>query len=371
MKRIVICCDGTWNRLDAPHPTNVARLAQIVRPEDDKGAVQLTWHLDGVGSGHGTGALAQGFDRLVGGAFGHGLMDRIAEAYRFLVFNYVPGDRIYLFGFSRGAYMARSIGGMIRNCGILERAHAGRLPEALALYRAKDKHPNAEESLDFRASYAAHTMTSEDELEWRKARRRPTEGAVQLGVQYLGVWDTVGALGVPENLLVAGVLNQRHAFHDTALSSSVHAARHAVAIDERRATFPPTLWSNLDALNAEKPGGHYREAWFPGDHGSVGGGGDITALANDALLWVLEGAEAEGLAVDRPQRDRLSATCDALGPLSCRSGGSGKGLLNRLLRVREVDRVGPATVEGLSAAARRRWAEDPSYRPVPLRRLGL
>jgi hypothetical protein len=74
--------------------------------------------------------------------------------------------------------------------------------------------------------------------------------------------------------------------------------------------------------------------------------------------------------VDRPQRDRLSETCDALGPLSCRSG-SGRGLLNRFLRLREVDRVGPATAEGLSAAARRRWAEDPDYRPVPLRHLGL
>jgi uncharacterized protein (DUF2235 family) len=266
--------------------------------------------------------------------------------------------------------MARSIGGMIRNCGILERAHAGRLPQALALYRARDRHPNAEESLDFRARHAAHTMTSDGEAEWRRARRRPVEGAVQLGVRYLGVWDTVGALGVPEHLLVAGWLNRGHQFHDTALSSSVHAARHAVAIDERRASFPPTLWSNLDELNAQKPGGYYREAWFPGDHGSVGGGGDITALANDALIWVLEGAEAEGLAVDRRQRDRLSETCDALGPLVCRSAPR-KNLLNRFLSARETDRVGPATVEAVSATALRRWAEDPGYRPVPLRRLGL
>jgi len=122
MKRIVIASDGTWSRLDAPHPTNVAKLAQAVLPQAPDGVAQITCHLDGVGTGRGTGRLARGIDRMLGGLFGTGLTETIEEAYRFLVLTYAPGDEIYLFGFSRGAFSARSLAGLIRNCGILDRA---------------------------------------------------------------------------------------------------------------------------------------------------------------------------------------------------------------------------------------------------------
>ena len=137
MKRIVIACDGTWNRLDAERQTNVAKLAEAVLPAGPDGVAQVVCHLDGVGSGRGTGRLARALDRALGGTMGFGLEATLAEAYRFLVFAYAPGDEIHLFGFSRGAYTARSLAGLIRNCGILERRHAEAIPLALALYRAR------------------------------------------------------------------------------------------------------------------------------------------------------------------------------------------------------------------------------------------
>ena len=254
MKRFVIASDGTWNRLDAPRPTNVAKLVQAVLPSDAKGVPQIVLHLDGVGAGRGTGAVAQRIDRVLGGAFGWGLNERIAEAYTFLVLNYAPGDEIFIFGYSRGAYTARSLAGMIRNCGILERRHAGRVADAMALYRLTGipKKPDDDASLTFRAEFAAHVTTGANELAWRKEHgyAEPVTPPVALGAQYIGVWDTVGALGIPEGLTVSRLLNRRYMFHDTNLSKSVRAARHAVAIDERRSTFPATPWTNLHEFAA-------------------------------------------------------------------------------------------------------------------------
>jgi uncharacterized protein (DUF2235 family) len=361
MKRIVIACDGTWKRVDSREPTNVAKLAQAVLPAAN-GVAQLVCHLDGVGTGRGTGWLARISDRALGGLFGQGLMATLAEAYRFLVFNYAPGDEILLFGFSRGAYTARSLAGLIRNSGIVERAHARAIPEALALYRGRSAAtgPDSETACAFRARCARHVVTGPAEAAWRAARGL-CKGA-PLGIAYLGVWDTVGALGLPRHLRLAGLLNRGLAFHDTALSRGVRAARHAVAIDERRRAFPPTLWDNLDALNRAAPGA-YAQRWFPGDHGSVGGGGASALLSNDALLWVAEGAAAAGLALDPAavagwRRDR-----DCLGPLMAR------GRLGRLLGLDARDRDGPRRAADLAPAAVDRWRLDPGYRPRALRRV--
>ena len=366
MKRIVIACDGTWNRLDASYPTNVAKLAQAVLPAGPDGVPQVTLHLDGVGSGRGTGWLARTLDRALGGAFGQGLTATLEAAYRFLVLAYAPGDEIFLFGFSRGAFTARSLAGLIRNCGVLERSQAHAIRDALALYRARrpEARPDAEAALAFRARHAAHVVTSAAEAAWRAARGLP-EG-VPLRIAYVGVWDTVGALGVPRHLWLARLANRGLGFHDTTLSAGVGAARHAVAIDERRRTFPPTLWDNLAALNAGAEAEPYRQLWFPGDHGGVGGGGPVTALSDDALVWVAEGAEAAGLALDRAAMARWRQGRDCLGPLSARRRPS---LVGRLLALDRAERKGPARVADVAKAALRRWRADPGYRPKPLARL--
>jgi hypothetical protein len=183
----------------------------------------------------------------------------------------------------------------------------------------------------------------------------------------VGVWDTVGALGVPAGWTLAGVLNRRHRFHDTSLSSRTDAARHAVAIDERRRSFLPALWDNVTALNGQMPGhanAPFQQRWFPGVHGAVGGGGRDDRLAAGALLWVLEGAERQGLAVDPERRAALARSADPVGaPLDA---GSGRSLLGGLLALRPVDREGPAALDGVSIAAALRCQADPRYRPRPL-----
>ncbi len=362
MKRIVIASDGTWNRLDAEYPTNVAKLAQAVLPEGPDGVPQIICHLDGVGTGRGTGWLARGIDRMLGGAFGEGLTETIEEAYRFLVFTYAPGDEIYLFGYSRGAFSARSLAGLIRNCGIVDRAQAAAIPDALALYwaRTADSGPDSPRALAFRAAHAAQVTTGAGEAAWRAERGLPAGMPLRLG--YLGVWDTVGALGMPSYLTAARWLNRGLAFHDTSLSWIVQAARHAVAIDERRRTFPPTLWDNVGALNAEASGAPYAQAWFPGDHGGVGGGRAVTALSDEALLWVAEGAAAVGLALDTETMAAWRAGRDCLGPLRAPAGRL-RGLLALACR----DRSGPASLAEVAEAAVRRWHADPGYRPRTLR----
>ena len=345
MKRIVIACDGTWKRIDAPDPTNVARLAQAVLPVAPGRVPQIVCHLDGVGTGQGTGRVSRALDRALGGAFGQGLMASVAAAYRFLVFTWAPGDEIQLFGFSRGAYTARSLAGLIRNVGILPRRAAAHIQAAIALYQARrpEGHPNGPEALAFRERL----------------------GAAETDIAYLGVWDTVWALGVPGHLRLAGLVNRGLTFHDLTLSGRVRAARHAVAVDERRRHFPPALWDNLDALNALRGAGRpYRQEWFPGDHGSVGGGGPVTALSHGALSWIADGAMGAGLALCARSLAEWQAGADPLGPLTAQRGRP--GLIDRFLAIGARDRTGPDDPAMLAAATRLRWQSDSGYRPRTL-----
>lgn len=373
MKRIVILCDGTWSRWDSRTPTNVIRLAQALSAEDAGGVAQVPVYIRGVGAGNGVTGLNQTLDKLLGGAFGWGLMENIVEAYRHLVFLWEPGDEIYIFGFSRGAYTARSLTGLIRATGIVGRDALDRIPEAAARYRwrAPETHPQSEESHAFRARLSPRVVTSPEESAWRAARGAPP--APQLRIAYLGIWDTVGALGVPPVVPVLGRLTaRRHEFHDARLSSMVRAARHAVALDERRRPFEPTLWNNVAALNGEAGGkAAYSQLWFLGDHGSVGGGGDIRALSSIALRWIVEGAEEAGLAFDPGWLRSFRDEEDEMGPLNGSAPRS--GLIGWITRLRRRDREGPGSFEELHPAVYRRWSAPatgaPPYRPGSLSRI--
>ncbi len=261
MKRLVVCSDGTWNAADARHPTNVVRLSRAIRPADAAGVAQPLLYDRGVG----TGNLP---DRLLGGVLGLGLTRNVEDGYRFLVQHYEPGDRVYLFGFSRGAYTVRSLAGLLRNAGLLRREHAGRVAEAMRLYRGS-AHPDAPEAQRFRAEHAH-----------------------EVGCTFLGVWDTVGALGIPGRWLNA-IGRRRHQFHDVTLSRSVESAFHALAIDERRRSFAPTLWERQP-----HPTQRVEQTWFAGAHSDIGGGYSDASLADVALLWMAERAVECGLAVD-------------------------------------------------------------------------
>lgn len=371
MKRIAIFCDGTWNRSDAPEPTNVVELARAVLPTDADGQAQAVFYYPGVGTGRGTGAVARLTDRVLGGGLGWGLLDNVVTAYRNLIFAYEPGDDIQIFGFSRGAYTARSLAGLIRTCGVLSKDNLHLLPHAVRRYQRRNgrSHPDHISTLRFRAKVAPMTATSEDDLLWRRYEGRGAAGAVELKIGYLGIWDTVGALGIPGRLPGSGWINARHAFHDVTLSRSVARARHAVAIDEHRGTFAPTLWDNLDQLNAARTPDDlpYEQVWFAGDHGSVGGGGDIRGLSAITLGWIADGAGRAGLALDADRLAKLVAPADALAPLRNRTAP--RGLLDRALGLLPFDRKGPEWLSEVAPSVRDRWGRDAGYRPKTLGQL--
>jgi len=282
MKRLVVCSDGTWNRADAKNPTNVVKLYRSVQLQDEATA-QIPWYDPGVGTGN-------RLSRAVGGVTGLGLTQNIEDAYRFLVRNYAPGDEIYLFGFSRGAYTARSLGGLIRNSGILRRDYEARIEDAIRLYRDRKRGPYHRDVVQFRGDFA--------HPEFR--------------LKFIGVWDTVGSLGIPGNVFTR--LNGRfHSFHDVKLSRSVQFGYQALALDEHRSSFKPTLWevqaqdtdssSSVPGATGEIGflGGQQvvEQVWFAGAHSDVGGGYSDDRLSDGALKWLMDRAADTGLVFKR------------------------------------------------------------------------
>ena len=369
MKRIVILCDGTWNVAEHPHPTNVVRIAQALAPTGDDGLAQVPLYVEGVGTGRrGVTWLARLSDRVLGGLLGLGLLDNVVEAYRHLVFLHEPGDEVYVFGFSRGGFTARSLVGFISFTGLLARADLARLPEAVARYTERRQESAArrqKRNAEWRALHSPWIMTDPDDAEIYA--EFGSDEAIPFDIAYLGIWDTVGALGVPGLLTSGAVTQRRYAFHNTRLGPMVRAARHAVAIDERRRPFRPTLWDNLDELNATRDGRPYRQEYFPGDHGAVGGGGAITHQSAVALGWIMDGAEAAGLGFDPLVRARIAEEGDPLGHLQSSDPPKG-GLMAEAMRRLGRPRDPVGTWDAVSEAARRRWAHDgtPPYRPPPL-----
>ncbi|AGI67794.1 hypothetical protein DUF2235 [Octadecabacter antarcticus 307] len=374
MKRIAIFIDGTRNRPDAEHPTNVVRLAQSVRHRAlggspaqgalDSGMPQIVLYSTGVGSGQGNTALARNTDKIFGGALGWGLTSIIVNAYRELMFVYEPGDEVMVFGFSRGAFAARSLVGLIRNCGILERDSLRFVPDAIDRYRSMKEAdgPDSDESHEFRLKHSPQIMTNDKEVKWRKAQGLSVVGVVPFKIAYMGVWDTVSAMGAPEILPVAKWLNVQYRFHDTRLTSMVLAARHAIAIDERRKLYPSTPWTNSLDLN-EKHAKEFKpthlQQWFPGNHGSVGGGGPQTGLSSISLNWIALGAHNAGLEIDFDEMDKHADTYDVTVELHNMpiKAGIGTWVSSRL----SGDRGGPDDLNDVSMSAVDRGFEVPEY----------
>ena len=258
MKRIAVFADGTWNSPEKGRATNVLRMARAVKPETPV-AKQVTFYDWGVGTDR---------KKLTGGISGAGIDKNIMDCYRFLVHNYDEGDHLFFFGFSRGAYTARSLAGFIRNCGLLKRKHANKIPDAFRLYRKRTRAsgPNEAVPTKFRRDFAVADITP---------------------IEFVGAWDTVGSLGIPVPFW--GTLNEREfLFHDTEPSKIVQHARHAVSIDENREDFAPVLWS-------DKPNVDVKQVWFAGVHSDVGGGYRERGLSDCASNWMLSEANKFGL----------------------------------------------------------------------------
>lgn len=353
MKRLVICCDGTWERIYRGALTNVALSARSIAPRDARGQAQIVYYSTGVGASLGGLSIWDGMT-------GADLDQHLLDAYLFLNFNYEPGDQIYLFGFSRGAYTVRSLAGLLRKCGVLRRVHVNQAGAALQLYRDREVSADSSIAAHFRYAHA---------IAWPRIGETAMKfGAppADLRIRYLGVWDTVGALGIPRVLPFAVGLNKQYQFHDTALSRAIEFARHGVAIDERRAAFAPTLWTNLHKLNAPGAPPRAMQLWFPGDHGGVGGGGRAQGLSNCSLLWVLEGGEQAGLALLREPGGVISgclADIDPIdAPLESTSGFSATSLMG--LRWRK----GLHRFDDVHETARLRWMANAKYRPALLQK---
>ncbi len=254
-KRIVMCTDGTWD--DPQKDTNVALLRNAVLPIP---GVQQVLYSDGVGV---DGTPVQ---RLLGGAFGDGLFDCVKRAYGEIAAIYTPGDEIFIFGFSRGAYTARSVAGMIAVVGLPTKPTTnGFLDEAFDAYR--ERIPN-----ERRARLAALGRCALHDAQ----------------ITMLGVWDTVGALGIPA--VFGGTDHLVYGFLDTTLHPDVRNAYHALAIDERRLEFTPTMWTSPPSS-----GQTMEQLWFSGVHCDIGGSYAETNLSDITLGWMMRKASSLGL----------------------------------------------------------------------------
>lgn len=352
MKRLVICCDGTWKGLSSADPTNVAKTARAVARHDAGGIEQIVFYSDGLGTHPSV------WSRL-GALLGLGLDLSIEQAYRFLIFNYnaIPGpepdDEIYMFGFSRGAYAVRSLVGLIRKCGILPRENASAVAEAIALYRESSALPVSRARPDDPRSALTRAFHA------RYGVRHPE-------IKFLGVWDTVGSLGVPQQLPFSTSFNRGFEFHDTRLSRIVKHACHAIAIDEPRKVFDVTLIDDpvRDGLEIDH---RVEQKWFPGRHDSVGGGSPVHGLSAGAFAWIMSRAAAAGLALDPSGLASPANVPDACAYFERRIIKDRRNPIHYLYRALGAkDRPLPNTPEQLHESVFERWRRDATYRPKHL-----
>jgi len=357
-------------------PSHVVRLFGKTRQSN----AQHTHYFEGVGTGgRKTGFFGKTLMKIGGGAFGWGLNENIKEAYATLCEQYEAGDEIFIFGFSRGAYTARSLAGMIRKCGIVADPTPDKIDEAFALYRKPgvENHPDALHVMQKRRRLSPRFATSRADLDWRTVTPWADDPKKmhKVEIAFLGIWDTVGSLGVPAPLLgpVANIWNSKYKFHDTMLSSMVKAARHAVALDERRVFYAPALWDNLEASRNDEglnkgdrsEARPYQQVWFTGNHAIVGGlAPKARALTGQTLQWIAEGAQAAGLEIEMEDLlDRVpdplanSHTLDQPPPLYVIAGN--------LLKWR----AGPGHRVDLHPSADARVKGRRDYRPRSLRNL--
>jgi len=277
-RNLVVCCDGTWNtpvQTDRGRvvPTNVVKMARAL-DLDGTNPPQLLYYDTGIGTG-------EGLDHWTGGAFGIGLTQNIIQAYRWLADTYQDEDQLYLFGFSRGAYTVRSLGGLVSRCGLAPAGDQSGAEKAYALYREGDK-------------------ADTEKFRSKPEQRRPR-------IHFIGVWDTVGALGVPALSrygllrkavrLLARSSKYAHGFHDQTLSGNVDHAYHALAIDERRGPFEPALWHKDPTGTAHDPR-KVQQVWFCGVHSNVGGGYVDPGLSDHTLMWMVKKARQAGIRLD-------------------------------------------------------------------------
>ncbi len=286
MKRIVILIDGTWDQEGSGNPTNVAKLdpsnaaagSPLIKAAGNDGVKQRVVYHKGVG------ADPDFLKHWLGGSIGLGLKQIVLDAYASVVDLYNQGDDIFVLGFSRGAYAARALVGMIGASGIVRHSAPSNLETAWLNYR-----------VDPSIRAAPTTASGGDQKAISNLKALHDAGEIQPDnrVKCVGVWDTVGSYGVPAGFGLTALARYISlvtlGFHDTSFGDHVEVGLHAVAIDERRRPFVPTFWTIKKGL---EPKGHVEQTWFAGEHGNIGGGEPDPRLSNETLIWMIARMQA-------------------------------------------------------------------------------
>lgn len=355
-KRLVIYLDGTWNSVNSN--TNVWRMRALTSSKSSDGRPQLIYYEVGV----------NGF---LGGVFGQGLTENIRLAYEWLVENYSEGDEIYIFGFSRGAFTARSLAGLVSIVGVLKAGSPISIAELFDRYKRSD-----EESIwrlkEDEAAGKDPKLTMQER--WLLKYSQPAK------IKVVGVWDTVGSIGV-KSFNIDGFSRSTFSYLQTGLRIHIENNYHALSIDEHRSDFEPTLWTvrrprdpnAVAAMARPRSIESVEQRWFVGAHANVGGGYEADLLAQAPLRWMIKNAQRHGLTF----RSEVDLDGDALRAEIADSykefgGGAYSLVYPRLYRpigrapeVRE-DGTHANVNETVDASVFQRWRADPGYRPKNL-----
>lgn len=283
MKNIVACCDGTSNHF-ASARTNVSHLVYCL---DQGSRDQIVYYQPGIGTMAPPGALtrpAKAVSRALGLMFGYGLPRDVRDIYTFLINTYEPGDRIFLFGFSRGAYIVRAVASLVHAYGLIPPGNEALVPYAVRYMTDTLKHNPTD-------AHVQQTLAVAGQFKETFSRTRPCD------IHFVGVWDTVGSVGWFANPLVLPF---------TADNPSINIGRQALALDERRAFFRTNRWTRNSSFATHGPRDE-KQVWFAGSHGDVGGGWPEaeSGLSKIALEWMLDEAAAAGLKIDQVRRDTI------------------------------------------------------------------
>ncbi|KAK8089452.1 hypothetical protein PG997_004413 [Apiospora hydei] len=335
-KRIIVCCDGTWqNSVDnyvkasPKHPTarlaspsNATRISRSFARTCSDGTFQIIYYQVGVGSGSGITSI---FSRILGGAFGVGIAENIREAYSYICANYVDGDEIVLLGFSRGAFTARSIAGMITNIGLLTRVgmdYFFPIFKDTQNFRSRlTGEAETERTVNFDYGDPFPRLPFPDKPKGDGAVEAYRKRLVEMGftrvcqngeesapikIKAVGVWDTVGSLGIPTVpfLEKLGITRSTVEFqwYNTDLSKNIEHAFQALAIDEVREPFSPAVWERNAASDETID---LRQVWFPGGHSNIGGGEDDQGVSNITLAWMMDQLASVGIEFIPDALDRV------------------------------------------------------------------
>jgi uncharacterized protein (DUF2235 family) len=328
-KNIVIFSDGTGQKGGVGSNTNVYKLFNMI---EDRTKRQIAFYDPGLGTDW----------RLISGKiFGSGFSKNISDCYRFLFENYEAGDKVYLFGFSRGAATVRSLSSFIHLFGILPKSRPELIKQAYSIYRKKNPEKRAE---DFKKRH--HSMTCK--------------------VEFLGVWDTVAALGLPIKTL--GFILDKfipHKFHSFKLSDGVKYARHALSINDERKTFHPLIWDQIEGEFAKE---RMKQVWFAGVHTDIGGGYKRDELSKISLKWMIQEALEKGLIIyDKSKRYKIlmASKSDSNGFMHNEQTGYPGKLLKRELRTWDNSKYGQACIHQsvYKRTKNNQNNDDPKYHP--------